>query len=594
MRKIKAKEVIKGTIKQLDRAAIASDRMKQTYIQTKDKADNSIYAQEVNPEEYASDCIENGTKNIIHEAGHQAQSIGRDSVHRTKENIAKSKEAAQEFQKARIEQKEVHLKIRTHRENLSQPEGKTDAGSTAQNTRSREYTGGNHGVNHQERATVKERINVRSIEQGRRRVKQSASSAGEKTIKKAGKSATQTSQKGVKTAEKTAKTTIKISKETAEAARKSAQASAKAAKVAKVAVKEMAVGVKAAVKTTVAAIKVIISAAKALISAIIAGGWIAVLVIVVILMIALLTGSVFGIFFSGEDSGTGLCMPAVVQEINADFDIKLEEEKAAVRYDSLEMSGSRAAWKDILAIYAVKTNTDPNNPQEVATMDGAKKQLLSNIFWEMNSISSHTETTETITTLYIVVSCRTVDEMAQQYGFTKEQKDHLGELLRDENNQLWSVVLYGIGYSDNQIVTVALSQIGNYGGSPYWGWYGYSSHVEWCACFVSWCANECGYIDSDKIPKFAGCVIGTQWFKDRGQWMDGSDEPAPGMLIFFDWDEPGGSSGPQDDKAEHVGIVEKVENGTVYTVEGNSGDSVRINSYPIGYYEILGYGVPKY
>lgn len=48
--------------------------------------------------------------------------------------------------------------------------------------------------------------------------------------------------------------------------------------------------------------------------------------------------------------------------------------------------------------------------------------------------------------------------MAQQYGFTKEQKDHLGELLRDENNQLWSVVLYGIGYSDNQIVTVALSQ----------------------------------------------------------------------------------------------------------------------------------------
>lgn len=112
MRKIKAKEVIKGTIKQLDRAAIASDRMKQTYIQTKDKADNSIYAQEVNPEEYASDCIENGTKNIIHEAGHQAQSIGRDSVHRTKENIAKSKEAAQEFQKARIEQKEVHLKIR--------------------------------------------------------------------------------------------------------------------------------------------------------------------------------------------------------------------------------------------------------------------------------------------------------------------------------------------------------------------------------------------------------------------------------------------------------------------------------------------------
>ena len=67
-----------------------------------------------------------------------------------------------------------------------------------------------------------------------------------------------------------------------------------------------------------------------------------------------------------------------------------------------------------------------------------------------------------------------------------------------------------------------------------------------------------------------------------------------GLVCFYLLDEPGGFSGPQDDKADHVGIVEKVENGTVYTVEGNSGDSVRINSYPIGYYEILGYGVPKY
>lgn len=76
--------------------------------------------------------------------------------------------------------------------------------------------------------------------------------------------------------------------------------------------------------------------------------------------------------------------------------------------------------------------------------------------------------------------------------------------------------------------------------------------------------------------------------------MDNSAEPLPGMIIFFDWDNPGGSSGPQDGLADHVGIVEKVENGVVYTVEGNSGDSVRINSYPLGYYEILGYGVPQY
>ena len=75
--------------------------------------------------------------------------------------------------------------------------------------------------------------------------------------------------------------------------------------------------------------------------------------------------------------------------------------------------------------------------------------------------------------------------MAAMYGFNQEQKDYLAELLQDENNQLWSQVLYGIGYSDDQIVTVALSQVGNVGGQPYWSWYGFDSRVEWCACFVT-------------------------------------------------------------------------------------------------------------
>ena len=140
------------------------------------------------------------------------------------------------------------------------------------------------------------------------------------------------------------------------------------------------------------------------------------------------------------------------------------------------------------------------------------------------------------------------------------------------------------------VVDRAKSQVGNVGGQPYWSWYGFNSRVEWCACFVSWCANECGYIDTGVIPKYAGCVNGVQWFKDRGQWMDGSAEPAPGMIIFFDWDDENG----QDGLSDHTGIVEKVENGRVYTIEGNSGDSVRQNSYPVGYYEVLGYGCPDF
>ena len=180
--------------------------------------------------------------------------------------------------------------------------------------------------------------------------------------------------------------------------------------------------------------------------------------------------------------------------------------------------------------------------------------------------------------------------MADQYNFSTDQREQLVELLADENRSMWSAVLYGIYTEDGEIVSVALSQIGNVGGDPYWSWYGFNSRVEWCACFVSWCANECRYIDAGIIPKFAGCVWGVEWFRDHGLWQDNSYEPRPGDIIFFDWDDENG----QDGLSDHTGIVEKVENGRVYAIEGNSGDSVRQNRYPIGYYEVLGYGTPAY
>lgn len=82
---------------------------------------------------------------------------------------------------------------------------------------------------------------------------------------------------------------------------------------------------------------------------------------------------------------------------------------------------------------------------------------------------------------------------------------------------------------------------------------------------------------------------GVLWFQERGLWQDNSYEPRPGDIIFFDWDDGG-----QDGSSDHVGIVEKVENGHIYTIEGNSGDSCRQNSYPVGYYEIYGYGTPAH
>ena len=345
---------------------------------------------------------------------------------------------------------------------------------------------------------------------------------------------------------------------------------------------------------------------KALVAAIAAGGWVAVVVIVVICLIALIVGSCFGIFFSGEDSGTGQTMRQAVQEINVDYQSQIDVTKAGSTYDELEMSGSRAVWPEVLAVYAVKATTAPDNPQEVATVDDAKKAILKDIFWQMNEISSSTEskteevitetddghgnivettTTVTRTHLYITVSHKTAEEMADHFNFTAEQRQQLSELLAEENRKLWSSVLYGIYSGDDAIVTVALSQVGNIGGEPYWSWYGFGSRVEWCACFVSWCADQCGYLDSGAYPKFSGCVFGMQWFQQRGLWLDGSAEPVPGMLIFFDW-------ATQDGVPDHVGIVERVENDVVYTVEGNSRDMCRQKQYSLGSSVILGYGMP--
>ena len=252
----------------------------------------------------------------------------------------------------------------------------------------------------------------------------------------------------------------------------------------------------------------------------------------------------------------------------------------------------------MLAVYAVKTTTDPEG-QDVASMDEEKLGLLTEVFWEMNQLTASVETrTETgegeggaaveaeITVLVISVSHKSAQEMAEQLGFDDNQKEQLQELLSPEYDDLWNELLYGIalGSGNGDLVAVAQSQVGNVGGAPYWSWYGFNSRVEWCAIFVSWCADQCGLLDSGAVPKFSGCGTGVQWFQSRGQWLPGSATPEPGMLIFFKWYSSDALI------ADHVGIVERVENGRVYTIEGNSNDMVRRNSYPVGYGEIVGYG----
>ncbi|MBR3241114.1 MAG: CHAP domain-containing protein [Parasporobacterium sp.] len=132
-------------------------------------------------------------------------------------------------------------------------------------------------------------------------------------------------------------------------------------------------------------------------------------------------------------------------------------------------------------------------------------------------------------------------------------------------------------------MNVALTQLGNSGGQPYWEFCGWPERVEWCACFITWCGEQCGYIEAGLLPMTSSPWVQTEFFKEKNRWMDGGVTPNPGMVIFFDWYGNG--------LPDHVGFVEYVEDGVVHTVEGNSGDAVQQNSYPVGDGCIMGYGV---
>lgn len=599
MSNIKTRASVKD-IKVLDKAAVASERMKTALVRSKDQVENLMDDGQVSPPEYAEDKIRYAAENVTDQVGHDISSGAKKAVNKGKEAYREHRE------EKRIQKNEE--RVRKYEDELR----RTAQTSNPQQKAARDTAKKNVET---QRGFIRNTRNqtIKTAEKTEHTIKQTTRSAGNQTVKTA-KGTVKSTEKAVKTAGQTSKAAIKTAEATAKATQKAAEAAVKAAqKAAEIARQTAIAAYKAAVaaaKAIAAAIKAIIVAIEKLVAAIAAGGWVAVVVVVVICLIALIVCSCFGIFFSSEDKNDGSqTMREVVVEINQDYQNKLDTIKADNPYDELEMSGSRAVWPEVLSVYAVKTTTDPDNPQEVATVTEEKKQLLFDIFWAMNDISYRTKTdieTEIIesddghgnileerkevtkTTLYITVTHKTADQMSDQYRFNSDQDEQLDELLNVDNS-MWMAVLYGVYGSDDMIVQVALSQIGNVGGEPYWSWYGFGSRVEWCACVVSWCADQCGYIDTGVIPKYAGCDNGMDWFKGRGQWADNSVEPSPGMIIFFDWAYNG-----QNDTADHTGIVERVENGIVYTVEGNTSDSCAERYYAVGHSEILGYGMPAY
>lgn len=663
MRTIKTRTAVKD-IKILDKSANLSSRMKNTMVRTKERAEETREPRSGSPTEYAVDSIEDKAQGAVSKTAHLSnpQAKARENISRAEghfqevrsqhpkerqrtaeqaqktahkakteaENLKKTasgaketaqeaksavKDAKQTLKQARFEGRQALRKVRQDarpQHSGSAPRGFRDMASAPNAKMPDTPVGNTLGSSFPRPGYLSKGVKAPQS------IGSTAESAGKsaKTIKSTAKGFKDTAKgtikmanKSVKTSERTAKQAVKTAQQAAKAAHKTAQASAKVARTAertaRAAAKAASQAAKATVKGITAMVKATIAAAKGLIAAVVAGGWVAVLVIVIICMIGLLVGSIFGIFFANEPNPhTGQTAGSVMAEIDAEYTGRIDNIIASNTHDSLEMSGARASWKELLAVYAVKTATDPDNPLEVAVMDDEKAAILRSVFWDMNAVSHWIESIEhssiyideegneqtdtwTEYILHITVSRKTPAEMAAQYRFSGDQKECLEELLKPEYISLWNTLLYGIsGTGDGAMIEIAATQIGNVGGEPYWSWYGFGSREEWCACFVSWVAEQCGYIDAGIIPRFAWCPSGVQWFKDRGKWQDNGYTPRPDDIIFFDW-EP-------DGECDHVGIVESVADGKVNTIEGNSGDSVARRSYDLGSVKIYGYGVPSY
>ncbi len=518
--KIKLKDTVKGTIKTLNKGAIATERIKDTIVNIKEKEAN-INSTDNNTNDYASDKIKYVVNRSVDESVNVINKAGKKSFDNTKENIIKTKNKIKDFKIKRAEKKYVKSKLKSSNIKIKS------------------------GVNK----------NIRNIKNSNKTLNK-----GIKQVSKKVKSTERAKQLAIKTA----KNTIR--------------------------------GVKGIAKTTFSAIKGVIAGSKALVSLLIAGGWVAIMIIIVICLIGLLCGSIFGIFFSSQKNGNSKPMSSVVSELNQDVAKKISQIQKDNTYDDYVIESDRAEWKEILAVYTVKVSNG-NNATEVITLDDKKINTLTQVFWDMNEITSEvkeenirneeTGSIEKKKILYIRIKKKSIADMIKLYNFGVLETLQLNDLLSEEYAQLWSSVIFGTSIGSPLIVQIAFSQLGNLGGQPYWSWYGFKTRVDWCAIFVSWVADQAGYLERGVIPKFSGVSNGINWFKAVGEWQSPSYIPNPGDIIFFDWEADG--------SPDHVGIVEKVDNNKVYTIEGNStNDTARQKEYSINSKVIFGYGTPAY
>lgn len=183
---------------------------------------------------------------------------------------------------------------------------------------------------------------------------------------------------------------------------------------------------------------------------------------------------------------------------------------------------------------------------------------------------------------YYEICMEYISQVSEEYGFGG------GSMSMEDLSGVNFV--NGSRPAGQQVIDLALTQVGQTGGQPYWSWYGFGGRVEWCACFVNWCmahANVSSYPTKQQTGNNAYCQSVANWFQSHSRWGDRSyTDLVAGDTIFFDWEGDG--------HTDHIGLVIGRDDTTVYTVEGNNGDAVRCSQYPIGSSVIYGYGLMNY
>ncbi len=440
MKDIKQKGPVCNTVKAIDKGAIASERMKDAFVRTKEQSEESYSSKSASPTEYATDSVSHYTDRAKDEIIHRGNQIGHWGFDKTKNNIQNGAE------KLRQMKSDKAIKL------AKTPTSSVNSSAYKSST-----------IIRKQRKSVAQK-NIKN--------------ASTKSIKRASKGTVKTATKSVKTIQKTTHATIKTSQATAKTAQATAKASVRAAKIAartaKITAKAVATTAKAVAKATVAAVKAIIAAVKGLIAIIAAGGWIAVIIILIICMVGLVVGSGFGIFFSNEEfDETAIPVTRAVSDLNTEFYDRIEVLEQQYQPDVVNINGNDGlgsiCWDEVLSIFSVKTTTSGTDGMYISQIDEAKKDIMRTVMNDMNIMTHSVETqdkeimvedengeevtiTVTETILNINITHKPYTEIMNTYSFNQNQKEQVELMLNDENRILWAQLLGGFISGSGQII----------------------------------------------------------------------------------------------------------------------------------------------